>query len=99
MDPMAKGRIYARHWARMSSPQTAWEMERLDHNHINGITPWPEIAGDVMFWPTGKHHFGWYLEPAYDYSFARGSSKVTRSKLWAPHCGSLSYLNCLKAPA
>jgi hypothetical protein len=29
-----------------------------------------EVAGDFMFWPTGKHHFGWYLEPAYDYSFA-----------------------------
>jgi hypothetical protein len=30
-----------------------------------------EAAGDFMFWPTGKHRFGWYLEPAYDYSFAR----------------------------
>jgi hypothetical protein len=29
-----------------------------------------EIAGDFMFWPTGKHRFGWFLEPAYDYSFA-----------------------------
>ena len=34
-----------------------------------------EIAGDFMFWPTGKHRFGWYLEPAYDYSFARGHQK------------------------
>jgi hypothetical protein len=31
-----------------------------------------EIAGDFMFWPRGKHRFGWFLEPAYDYSFARG---------------------------
>lgn len=31
-----------------------------------------EAAGDFMFWPSGKHRFGWYLEPAYDYSFARG---------------------------
>lgn len=31
-----------------------------------------EAAGDFMFWPTGKHKFGWYLEPAYDYSFAGG---------------------------
>ena len=23
-----------------------------------------------MFWPTGKHRFGWFLEPAYEYSFA-----------------------------
>src|ERR1700723_1805108 len=31
-----------------------------------------ELAGDFMFWPTGKHRFGWYLEPAYDSSFAGG---------------------------
>jgi hypothetical protein len=31
-----------------------------------------EMAGDFMFWPAGKHRFGWYLEPAYDYSFAGG---------------------------
>jgi hypothetical protein len=23
-----------------------------------------------MFWPNGKHRFGWFCEPAYDYSFA-----------------------------
>jgi hypothetical protein len=34
-------------------------------NSISG-----EMAGDFMFWPTGKHRFGWFLEPAYDYSFA-----------------------------
>jgi hypothetical protein len=27
---------------------------------------------DFMFWPTGKHRFGWYLEPSYDYTFAPG---------------------------
>jgi|SRR5581483_6105023 len=31
-----------------------------------------EIAGDFMFWPTGKHRLGWFLEPAYGYSFAGG---------------------------
>ena len=31
-----------------------------------------EVAGDFMFWPNGKHRFGWFLEPAYDYNFARG---------------------------
>jgi hypothetical protein len=31
-----------------------------------------EIAADFMFWPTGKHRFGWYLEPAYGYNFGRG---------------------------
>jgi hypothetical protein len=31
-----------------------------------------EAIGDFMFWPSGKHRFGWYLEPSYDYSFGRG---------------------------
>ncbi len=31
-----------------------------------------EVAGDFMFWPNGQHRLGWYLEPAYDYSFAAG---------------------------
>ena len=28
-----------------------------------------ELAPDFMFWPSKKHKFGWYLEPAYDYKF------------------------------
>ena len=31
-----------------------------------------ELAGDFMFWPARRHRFGWFLEPAYDYSFAGG---------------------------
>jgi len=31
-----------------------------------------EAVLDFMFWPPHKHRFGWYLEPAYDYSFAAG---------------------------
>lgn len=31
-----------------------------------------EVAPDFMFWPSGKHRFGWYLEPAYEYNFGRG---------------------------
>jgi hypothetical protein len=32
-----------------------------------------EAVGDFMFWPSaGKHRFGWYLEPCYEYNFARG---------------------------
>jgi len=30
-----------------------------------------EIALDFMFWPSLKHQFGWYLEPAYEYDFGR----------------------------
>jgi hypothetical protein len=28
-----------------------------------------EVAPDFMFWPAGKHRFGWYLEPSYEYTF------------------------------
>ena len=31
-----------------------------------------EAALDLMFWPGGKHRFGWYIEPSYDYNFMRG---------------------------
>jgi hypothetical protein len=31
-----------------------------------------EAVLDFMFWPTGKHRFGWYLEPGYDYNFRSG---------------------------
>ena len=30
-----------------------------------------EAVLDFMFWPSGKHRFGWYLEPGYDYTFGR----------------------------
>jgi hypothetical protein len=32
-----------------------------------------EAVLDFMFWPSvGKHEFGWFLEPGYDYTFGRG---------------------------
>jgi hypothetical protein len=31
-----------------------------------------EVAPDFMFWPSHRHKFGWYLEPAYDYKFGPG---------------------------
>jgi len=34
-----------------------------------------EAALDFMFWPGRKHRFGWYLEPGYDYDFARGHER------------------------
>lgn len=36
-------------------------------NSISG-----ELAPDFMFWPSAKHRFGWYVEPSYEYNFARG---------------------------
>lgn len=41
------------------------------HTKQNGITR-NALAGelilDIMFWPSGRHKFGWYLEPDYDRS-------------------------------
>jgi hypothetical protein len=34
-----------------------------------------EVVLDFMFWPSAKHRFGWFLEPGYDYSFARGHER------------------------
>jgi hypothetical protein len=34
-----------------------------------------EVVLDFMFWPSSKHRFGWFLEPGYDYSFARGHER------------------------
>ena len=47
-----------------------WVHLRQDRKVTNSIAG--ELAGDFMFWPAGKHRFGWFLEPAYDYSFAGG---------------------------
>jgi hypothetical protein len=45
------------------------------HTRANSLTTnalGAEAALDFMFWPSKRHKFGWYLEPAYDYSFGRG---------------------------
>jgi len=34
-----------------------------------------EAALDLMVWPGPKHRFGLFVEPAYDYNFARGHEK------------------------
>jgi hypothetical protein len=48
------------------------QWSRLSQNSKVADSFSAEVAGDFMFWPNGKHRFGWYLEPAYDYSFAGG---------------------------
>jgi len=47
-----------------------WVHKRQNGSSTNSVAL--EFAGDFMFWPARKHRFGWYLEPAYDYNFARG---------------------------
>lgn len=48
--------------------------EWIHTNESNTVTNSVGAEGvlDFMFWPSGKHKFGWYLEPGYDYSFGRG---------------------------
>ena len=47
-----------------------WVHLRQNATTSNSISG--ELAGDFMFWPARRRRFGWFLEPAYDYSFARG---------------------------
>ena len=39
-------------------------------------TPRNSLAGeavlDLMFWPSPRHKLGWYVEPGYEYGFAKG---------------------------
>ena len=49
------------------------------HIRENGITTNSvagEIALDFMFWPSPKRRFGWYIEPAYDYTFGRSHDQA-----------------------
>lgn len=34
-----------------------------------------EAVLDFMFWPSGEHRFGWFLEPAFDYDFGHGHGR------------------------
>jgi hypothetical protein len=34
-----------------------------------------EAALDFMFWPSARHKFGWFLEPAYEYNFGQGHER------------------------
>jgi hypothetical protein len=49
---------------------TEWVHFKENRKTDNSIAG--EAAGDFMFWLARRHRFGWYLEPAYDYGFARG---------------------------
>jgi hypothetical protein len=63
LDTLKEGRVHARRGTAMA---------HLKQNVKTTDSFSGELAGDFMFWPTGRHRFGWYLEPAYDYSFAGG---------------------------
>jgi hypothetical protein len=46
-----------------------WIHMRADGVTTNSLAG--EVVLDFMFWPSSKHRFGWFLEPGFDYSFAR----------------------------
>jgi hypothetical protein len=48
------------------------EWVHASENHVTTNAVAGEAALDFMFWPSKKHKYGWYLEPAYDYSFGHG---------------------------
>jgi hypothetical protein len=52
------------------------EWIHLRENRITTNSVAGEIALDFMFWPSPKRRFGWYIEPAYDYTFARGHDQA-----------------------
>ena len=42
------------------------------HTRQNGITRNAvagEVVADFMFWPSGRHRFGWFVEPGYQFTF------------------------------
>jgi len=47
-----------------------WQHSRQNGKSSNALAG--EAALDFMFWPSHRHKFGWYLEPAWDYAFAHG---------------------------
>ena len=50
-----------------------WVHTREPGMRANSIAA--EAVLDFMFWPGGKHKLGWFLEPGYDYNFARGHER------------------------
>ena len=47
------------------------EWVHLSENGVSTNSVAGEIALDFMFWPSAARRFGWYIEPAYDYTFGR----------------------------
>ncbi len=51
----------------------AWfESIHIRENRMTANSVAGEIVLDSMFWPSPARRFGWYAEPAYDYTFGRG---------------------------
>ena len=48
--------------------------EWIHTNESGALRNSPAVSAvlDFMFWPSGKHRFGWFLEPGFDRSFGTG---------------------------
>ena len=69
-----------------------WVHLRQNGKVTNSISG--EIAGDFMFWPTGKHRFGWFLEPSLQLQFCRRPSALHRYERRPPHRNSMIVTTC-----
>jgi hypothetical protein len=52
------------------------EWTHIRENGVSTNSVAGEIALDFMFWPSPKRKFGWYIEPAYDYTFGGGHDQA-----------------------
>jgi len=48
----------------------AWSYTTREGSKVAGV-----VALDFMFWPSGDKNFGWFVEPAYSYSFNKGHER------------------------
>ena len=52
------------------------EWVHIRENGVSTNSVAGEIALDFMFWPSPRRRFGWYIEPAYDYTFGRSHDQA-----------------------
>jgi hypothetical protein len=60
----------SRHFEFMAGVGPEWVHSREPDSKRNSIAG--EAALDLMYWPGSKRRFGAFIEPSYDYNFARG---------------------------
>src|SRR5574340_1460957 len=57
----------------MAGAGPAWVHTRQDNLTRNSLAA--EVVADFMFWPSGKHRFGWFVEPSYQFTLVRGQER------------------------
>ncbi|HEV2689836.1 MAG TPA: hypothetical protein VGV35_14850 [Bryobacteraceae bacterium] len=48
---------------------------RTKENGVVRNTIAGDVALDFMYWPSARRRFGWFVEPVYEYNFARGHER------------------------